>query len=154
MVVDCDWGSRTSGSQATSSQRELDSLAENCTTVINSDIVVDSNYTGSLILSGITQITGSFSIGSNDQDSQLTSIEMPDLVAFYAAKFLSIHRGSKLTAVTFPKLRAMYGSGVEIDGAPNVQLNFPSLLNVTNIEVYRGLSRYSAITCVLVVPLT
>ncbi|KAG4427610.1 hypothetical protein IFR05_016906, partial [Cadophora sp. M221] len=137
---ECDWGNTTDGSQNFKSQDELDDLAEGCTKIINVAVTVAPNYTGSLLLSGVTEISGSFSFGYRDEDSQVTSIEMPDLVSFNMTESLKILRARQLTSVSFPKLQAISGFGLEMEGAPNCQISFPSLVNSTSIKIYGGLS--------------
>ncbi|KAL2069822.1 hypothetical protein VTL71DRAFT_14501 [Oculimacula yallundae] len=140
-AVECNWQSFTAVSQSITSQEVLNVLTQGCTTIINAAIIVEPDYIGSFVWRNITDISGFVRFGNSDGDSQITSIDMPDLVSFNATTSLTISKAPKLMSVSFQRLRTVNGSGgLVVRDAPNARLSFPSLETATSLEIYGGVS--------------
>lgn len=130
-------------STAFSSQDDLDSRLAGCTT-INGWLHISLNYTGSFVLSNITNISGGISTyGGSGNSTALTSIEANDLISIDE---LTIFNVPALNNVSFPNLesiRQLSVSLTNIDG----ELHFPSLKNATIVLLNGPISRsYSCLS--------
>lgn len=122
----------------------------NCTTIVGS-LHIARNYSGSLILHDITNVTGHISISAFDGPEEsmnltlnLTSIEANVLVSLGDLILFDV---PALKSVAFPKLETI--GSLEIDFiSDDAELSFPSLFNATSLELSGPISRlYSQGLC-------
>ncbi|KAL3458765.1 hypothetical protein BJX64DRAFT_212770 [Aspergillus heterothallicus] len=102
-------------------QNDADLIAENCTTV-EGNIRMSTNYTGSLYLPNVKNITGAFTwqtlLGYDDTPSP-TSVDMPDLE--YIGQDLAMDRLKTLRSFSAPRLKSVHWS-VHVGYAVDVDL--------------------------------
>jgi hypothetical protein len=108
------------------SQESANLALENCTGLIGS-LYISSNYTGSLNLSGITNITGDIFA----TDSGLTEFYMDDLL--YLSQFTSTW-AQNLTSISFARLLNISKIWVVTTLLP-VEFSVPSLVDAGSIEL-------------------
>ncbi|KAL4750055.1 hypothetical protein BDW72DRAFT_213704 [Aspergillus terricola var. indicus] len=73
------------------SQADADNVGRDCP-IVNSDVFINDSYTGSLVLNGVRNITWGLRLDLvNSTNSQLTSIELPDLEYFSAPKLKTVN---------------------------------------------------------------
>lgn len=137
-ATDCE------GDIIVSSQQDADTKLSGCGTVAGS-IVIASNYSGPLIISNVTSITESILINSLYDPTadylggqHLTSLQADSVVAM---------NGGDVRLVDLPLLESVSMSSLENVTAINVAfnssgtLNFPSLVNATDIHVFGTIAR-------------
>jgi hypothetical protein len=137
-ATDCE------GDIIVSSQQDANIKLAGCDTVTGS-IVIASNYSGPLIISNVTVVTGSILINplydptANLFGGQnLTSLQADSVV---------IMDGGDVTLVELPLLSYVSMSSLQNVTAINVAfvsngtLNFPALINATDIHVFGAISR-------------
>ncbi|KAL4927000.1 uncharacterized protein BDV17DRAFT_293114 [Aspergillus undulatus] len=137
---ECTMESAPGGTHINSTQEARDLFA-GCTTIIGSGFYLSDNFTGTLSLPGITNITGHMGGGTNTGD---LAIEMPDLQ--YLGGIYSMD--TNISRAYFPELISIeYGLSVE-RANDNVQLLFPKLTSVPHINI-RSLLDFAALETVL-----
>ncbi|KAL4876388.1 hypothetical protein BJY04DRAFT_200122 [Aspergillus karnatakaensis] len=119
---------------------------DGCTTLAG-NIAIDQHFTGSIVLNGVTNFTGSLTSQTGSESPVIESLEMPDTLEI---DYIRLDRASSVRRVLFPRveridfmnfaqpgddsvldvgalksLNAMY-----IDG-PGTNLSFPSLETIT-----------------------
>lgn len=119
------------------SQEDLNNRSAGCTTIVGY-FRIANNYTGSLVLHNVTNITGNIEIEPNSSSLQapsqfrLTSIEMPDLVV---ASGISISSSQPLDLISFPKLMSSNDSLQFDTGYKPTNISFPALVNTTSLSI-------------------
>lgn len=119
------------------SQEDLNNRSAGCTTIIG-DVWIASNYTGTLVLHNVTNITGSIETVTSSSNSQvapqfnLTSIEMPDLVVVSG---IFIASSQPLELLSFPKLTSSDNSLQFYTGYTPTNISFPALVNITDLSI-------------------
>jgi hypothetical protein len=121
-----------------SNQNDVDRLLGNCTS-IQGTLGIAQNYTGSLLLSNITSISGSILTDSDLDAHSLTSIEAPALTTIEG---ISISNASTLTNISFSSLStAQY---IAISAVAGLAVEFPQLRSVyQDMSLTGNISRYA-----------
>jgi len=127
-----------------SSQQDADTKLAGCSTVTGS-IVIASNYSGPLIISNVTSITKSILINSL-YDPTASFLGGQDLTSLQADSVVTMN-GGDVRLVDLPLLDSVSMSSLQNVTAINVifnasgTLNFPSLINATDIHVFGAIER-------------
>ncbi|KAL4790464.1 hypothetical protein BDV19DRAFT_372238 [Aspergillus venezuelensis] len=121
------------------SQDQLDELSNDCTT-INGDIRILKDYTGSFILNNVVNITSlrtEDSSGDKDPESELTSIELPDLQ--YVNRLLNI-QARHISRLSLPRLISVNES-FHVVMRDEGEVHFPALSEAGDITVEGNMTR-------------
>ncbi|KAL4947861.1 hypothetical protein BDW69DRAFT_177556 [Aspergillus filifer] len=122
------------------SQDQLDELSNDCTT-ISGDIRILRNYTGSLILNNVVNITSLLAEDPDDDsdspDSELSSIELPDLQ--YVTRLINIQT-RPITRLLLQRLRSVNES-LHVTMSDEGEVRLPALTEAGDIVVEGNMSR-------------
>ncbi|KAL3454114.1 hypothetical protein BJX65DRAFT_262829 [Aspergillus insuetus] len=128
------------GYPGVASQDDLDTIAHSCTT-IDGDFYISHNYTGSFVLSNVTNITGQLK-GTDykyGRALQLTSFELPDL---QHVSSLSVRFVPSLEKWSLPQLAYTNELYVTIPSKLE-NLEFPALTELGTTQIRGNLSSIS-----------
>jgi hypothetical protein len=97
-----------------------------------------SNYSGSFVLNGITQLVGRVDVWSVGGPAMaapnLTSIELPDLVSLGG---LSLQGAPALTSISAPKVTTIGNLTLyQLADAASIAIDFSSLTSASSISIY------------------
>lgn len=138
------------GSWNFTSQDSVDQAISNCT-ILNGTVNIDTSYSGSFVLNGITNITeeiqtfpGTITTVTDKVMSKLISIELPDLLG---ASGISALNAPVLSRISAPKMSQMtflnsWLLGENSSTEELLELDFPALVNLEELTVAANLSRY------------
>jgi hypothetical protein len=132
-----------------SSQQDADTQLAGCDAIVGS-IVIASTYSGPLLISNITNITGAILMHSLydptmfHDPQNLTSLQA-DSVITMAGGDIRLLDVPQLTSVSMANLQNVTAINVAFNS--NGTLNFPELVNATDIHVFGAIDRYSRTIC-------
>ncbi|KAH8807637.1 hypothetical protein F5884DRAFT_789737 [Xylogone sp. PMI_703] len=111
------------------SQEDLDQLGPNCTE-FEGTILVAPDYTGSLVLNGITDLGGLKAESSESSNPHLTSISMPAMISVDQILFQD---ASALTNVSIPNATRV--GSITIAGVPGTTFYFKSVTEANDVSL-------------------
>lgn len=107
-------------------------MLQDCTTVIGS-LNVSTGYVGSLVISGVTNLTGTV----NFFGSEMTEIVWTDLE--YLSDF-NVQNMTALHSVSFPKLSNV--TNILILYAQRIEIDFPVLTHAEDVQLKGSIARW------------
>ncbi|KAH7355135.1 hypothetical protein BKA65DRAFT_497735 [Rhexocercosporidium sp. MPI-PUGE-AT-0058] len=120
-------------------QEDADTKLDGCTK-LECILNIGHNYTGDLIVRGVTNITGGLrtaSVGFWDNDAEtdrpvpgLTSISAPDLLEIGANYGVRLQNATALKSISFEKLQKAYTVDIELKSV-DATVSFPALETIT-----------------------